>query len=626
MSSTKSKSGSAIFVMLVPAVRSLEIHEVEHAADGILRLGDLRQDGTGLVQMNQHIQRKRSRSKSLDSQSERSSRGQRSLAQTPDGGVRRGKHHRQDDNDIFSEWYDQMVTLVANDKYALFGQPKQDEYFGEITDAVEVGTGKMVRIVGQYVLGETKNLVGNRYFDKFTEATNILTGAEVKIVRKYAFADDQTLGEATKATHTLTNKEVEVEEGQYVWQEPSQHSFFGEVKKKLHIPSNEATMFVGQNYQLWDWKSGTHAKRQFDSVKYLPSGEIFKFHEKPFADCTIAQPEFADRESATWLLKVVRGAQQVLIVGEYILFLSDKLGAGISGQVYKGEHLPTKQKVAVKAVLKTKLQKDVTDKQRLRDEIKFIKDVQHENIIKMVDEPMESEQYVFIVMELAKQRTLFHIIDNSKGLSEVAAFEIFRQILQGLQALHKKGIAHRDLKSENILLGEDGKYKICDLGLSKLFIAPNILSSRVGTKSYKAPEVQASLNYDGPQADIWSLGVLLFIMVNHAFPYYPPPGAPFTESAIQHLKKTAEFPTLEICWQGADQKVSASFKQLIEAMLQPNPGHRLKTLEDVLAHPWMKETGTQESNSQQQQQSPTLTNQQNQKPGNVSSNNQIVHH
>ncbi|KAL4480137.1 hypothetical protein ABPG74_020653 [Tetrahymena malaccensis] len=210
-------------------------------------------------------------------------------------------------------------------------------------------------------------------------------------------------------------------------------------------------------------------------------------------------------------------------IGNYKI--ESHIGRGAYGVVYKCVHNETNQVVAIKTLRKiTK-----TSQKLLKSEIEVLQKIDCVNVVKMIESfsgnlPYDKQQYQFLVMEYCESNLLDYVYHKKNHvLEEKDAVDIFLQILNGFQSIHEKGIIHRDLKLENVLI-QDGIIKIADFGLAKkLENSPNstkehLARSFCGTKAYLAPEVLMG-NYYDYKVDIWSLGVLLFVMLFFQFPF-----------------------------------------------------------------------------------------------------------
>lgn len=218
-------------------------------------------------------------------------------------------------------------------------------------------------------------------------------------------------------------------------------------------------------------------------------------------------------------------------LGKYIV--KHTLGIGLQGKVKLGISIETNQMVALKIIDAKKWnRKMLTNVSR---EIEAMSRINHPNVLKLI-EVYDNLRYwkkngsyqdvVLIVLELANGGELFAYMMYTGAFSENVARIYFLQLIDGLDACHSKGVYHRDIKPENLLLDEDFQLKIADFGLSNLAdvsadgsekLAVRELYTQCGTKSYMSPEILAGVPYDGGAADVWSAGVVLFIMLA-AFP------------------------------------------------------------------------------------------------------------
>jgi 5'-AMP-activated protein kinase catalytic alpha subunit len=146
-----------------------------------------------------------------------------------------------------------------------------------------------------------------------------------------------------------------------------------------------------------------------------------------------------------------------------------------------------------------------------------LKRISHPNIITLF-ELLETEKSLYIVTEFVKGGELYDMIRFRGRLDEHSAKKYFFQILEGIEYLHSNGIAHRDIKPENILV-DDEQIKIIDFGLSREFEEGQLLSTSCGSPCYAAPEMIAGESYDPINADIWSLGIILYAMVCGYLPF-----------------------------------------------------------------------------------------------------------
>mmetsp|Transcript_25901 Transcript_25901/g.24735 ORF Transcript_25901/g.24735 Transcript_25901/m.24735 type:complete len:537 (+) Transcript_25901:79-1689(+) len=265
-------------------------------------------------------------------------------------------------------------------------------------------------------------------------------------------------------------------------------------------------------------------------------------------------------------------------VGKYEL--GRTLGEGTFGKVKYAMNTETNEAVAIKVLDKEKIQKQNMGNQ-IKKEISIMKMVKHKYIVGMI-EVLASKTKIFIVLELIVGGELFDKIVTVGKLSEEQAFFYFDQLVEGVEYCHKLGVCHRDLKPENLLLDEHGDLKISDFGLSSLYVGDaemdgasrtELLHTTCGTPNYVAPEVIADQGYDGKKADVWSIGVILYVLLAGFLP--------FDEGTIMALfskiqKADFTYPT----W------FSPEVRALLDQVLVADPKVRI-SLTQLKDHPWM---------------------------------------
>eukprot|EP00801_Mesodinium_rubrum_P003142 Mrub_03142.p1 GENE.Mrub_03142~~Mrub_03142.p1 ORF type:complete len:488 (-),score=88.94 Mrub_03142:61-1446(-) len=255
--------------------------------------------------------------------------------------------------------------------------------------------------------------------------------------------------------------------------------------------------------------------------------------------------------------------------------LSNKvLGQGIYGSVVKATSYIDKNEVrACKIIPKSK----VKNLKRLKEEINILKDLDHPNIVKLY-EYNEDKKYSYLIMELLNGGELFDRITQNEFIEEAECRKMFGQIVRSVNYLHKRNIVHRDIKPENFMFVEkdSSDLKMIDLGLATNFNKhADKLSTKAGSPYYIAPETLNG-SYDHT-CDIWSLGVLLYIMLIG----YPPFRGDRDEEVIKNVKKgKLEFPGEE--W----DEISDSAKDLLKKMINLNPKSRISA-EKILEHEWL---------------------------------------
>lgn len=209
------------------------------------------------------------------------------------------------------------------------------------------------------------------------------------------------------------------------------------------------------------------------------------------------------------------GSMMALHRRGYILDGGNTLGSGAYAKVKVGTALKMNQQVAIKIVNKLSTPKEVVER-FLPREIETMKAVDNEHIVKLF-EVIETPETIFFVMELADRGDLLDFINERKYLSERLARGFFSDLVKGIDHCHTRGVVHRDLKCENLLLDSHMRLKISDFGFARKFNGN--LRTFCGSFAYAAPEVILGNPYNGPLADIWSMGVILYAMVTGRLPF-----------------------------------------------------------------------------------------------------------
>ncbi|KAI0341932.1 kinase-like protein [Trametopsis cervina] len=272
--------------------------------------------------------------------------------------------------------------------------------------------------------------------------------------------------------------------------------------------------------------------------------------------------------------------------GKYVL--ARELGSGGNAFVMSARHRETGDEVAVKFMAKAKVSHSarvaLSNSRWVPREVVLAYNVDHPNIIRCVDNLYDDHMYFYIIQELHGD-TWYHKEDQGNSLwdymmevgqlPESTARHIFRQIVSGVDALHKMGISHCDLKLENVLIDRKLNVKIIDLG-SAVLAAPGAIPPKYtwltfcGTLSYAAPEILAQLHYEAAPADVWSLGVILYELVT---------GLSCTDP-IRGPDELANDGVLDGCTPEVQSLV-------LEGCLNVDPEMRA-TVAEVLGHPWMR--------------------------------------
>ncbi|XP_021763838.1 CBL-interacting serine/threonine-protein kinase 23-like [Chenopodium quinoa] len=260
-------------------------------------------------------------------------------------------------------------------------------------------------------------------------------------------------------------------------------------------------------------------------------------------------------------------------VGKYEL--GKTLGEGTFAKVKFAKNIETGENVAIKILDKEKVLKHKMIGQ-IKREISTMKLIRHPNVIRLF-EVMASRTKIYIVLEFITGGELFDKIASKGRLKEDEARKYFQQLINAVDYCHSRGVFHRDLKPENLLLDTKGVLKVSDFGLSALaqqVREDGLLHTTCGTPNYVAPEVINNKGYDGAKADLWSCGVILFVLMAGYLP--------FEDANLMALYKKiykADF--------ACPPWFSSSVKKLIQRILDPNPSTRI-TIAEVIEHEWFK--------------------------------------
>ncbi|CAJ1811004.1 unnamed protein product [Sphenostylis stenocarpa] len=261
----------------------------------------------------------------------------------------------------------------------------------------------------------------------------------------------------------------------------------------------------------------------------------------------------------------------VVLFGKYEL--KRLLGVGAFAKVYHATSLDTSQSVAVKAVSKSKVLNGGFTA-NVEREISIMRRLRHSNIVDLF-EVLATKTKIYFVMEFAGGGELFHEVARKGRLAENAARFYFRQLISAVKHCHSRGVFHRDLKLDNLLLDENGSLKVSDFGLSAVTgqIRPDgLLHTVCGTPTYVAPEILVKRGYDGAKVDLWSCGVVLFALTAGYLP--------FNDYNITVLYRKIyrgqfRFPR----WMSTDLRF------LLSRLLDTNPETRI-TVDDIYQDTW----------------------------------------
>lgn len=243
------------------------------------------------------------------------------------------------------------------------------------------------------------------------------------------------------------------------------------------------------------------------------------------------------------------------------------IGHGSCSKIKLAHHRLTGTPVAVKVI--DKLEHWCHP---LTAEVEIMKILNHPNIISLF-QVIETEKKIYLITELCEGKSLYQHIREAGHLQEDEARRIFNQMLSALNYCHHQGVVHRDLKPDNIMIDNTGRIKVIDFGLSAQVKPGQRLSYHCGTFPFAAPELLLGRLYEGPKIDVWTLGVVLYLMVTGRIPFDAP--------NLSHLRRqvvSGKYPV--------PSRLSRELQDLLRVLLSADPKHR-PTITEVMMHPWI---------------------------------------
>lgn len=263
---------------------------------------------------------------------------------------------------------------------------------------------------------------------------------------------------------------------------------------------------------------------------------------------------------------------QALILGRYEM--GKLLGHGTFAKVYLARNVKTGESVAIKVIDKEKILKGGLIA-HIKREISILRRVRHPNIVQLF-EVMATKSKIYFVMEYVRGGELFNKVAKGR-LKEEVARRYFQQLVSAVTFCHARGVYHRDIKPENLLLDENGNLKVSDFGLSAVsdqIRQDGLFHTFCGTPAYVAPEVLARKGYDAAKVDIWSCGVVLFVLMAGYLPFHD-------RNVMAMYKKIyrGEF--------RCPRWFSPELTRLCSRLLETNPEKRF-TFPEIMENSWFK--------------------------------------
>lgn len=265
----------------------------------------------------------------------------------------------------------------------------------------------------------------------------------------------------------------------------------------------------------------------------------------------------------------------------------EEIGRGRFGVVSRCVSLVSGDSFAVKSIDRRLLSDDPVDRRCLDAEVKITSLLSGgcpNNVVRIFD-AYEDDSHLHLVLELCDAPDLYsRIVARGGPFAEAEAAAVFAPLMRAVAHCHRRGVAHRDIKPDNVLFDRRGQLKLADFGSAELFREGEPMSGIVGTPYYVAPEVVAGREY-GEKVDVWSAGVILYVMLS-GMPPFDADSEPEIIAAV--LRANLRFPYRLF------HSVSPAAKDLLRKMLARDVSKRL-TAEQVLRHPWMIAGGEQDS-------------------------------
>ncbi|KAL5997846.1 CBL-interacting serine/threonine-protein kinase 20 [Asimina triloba] len=302
---------------------------------------------------------------------------------------------------------------------------------------------------------------------------------------------------------------------------------------------------------------------------------------KIFLDCAGGECGNKRLDACDWCLRNLRPDRKsrkmekkgTVLMQRYEL--GRMLGQGTFAKVYHARSIATGQSVAIKMIDKERVFKAGMSEQ-IKREISVMRLVSHPNVVHL-HEVMATKNKIYFAMDYVRGGELFSKIAKGGRLKEDDARKYFQQLIGAVDYCHSRGVYHRDLKPENLLLDENGDLKVSDFGLSALWESrrnDGLLHTTCGTPAYVAPEVINKKGYDGAKADVWSCGVVLFVLLAGYLPFHDTNLMEMYRKITKGDFKCPHWFSPDVC-------------KLLARILDPNTTTRITTA-TLLENPWFK--------------------------------------